>query len=439
MKKYTIITYGCQMNVHESEKIAGALEERGYVENADETTSDVVVFNTCCIRETAEQKAMGNIGALKQIKKKNKNMVIIVSGCMSQQKGYDKLLKEKFPFIDIIVGTTNQSKIGELLDKYLLKHKKIAQIDNTEKPEIVEVKSIARTSYPHAWVNITYGCNNFCTYCIVPYVRGRERSRNYKDILNDINNLLDQGYKEITLLGQNVNSYGSDLDDGIDFAFLLGEIAKIDRKFRLRFMTSHPKDLNEKILDIMASCPNMSKCIHLPCQAGSSKVLAAMNRRYTKEHYLHLVEMIREKLPECAITTDIMVGFPTETEEDFLDTLDLVEKCRFSSAFTFIYSRRKGTIADKMEQIPYKIKQERISRLIKLQNQITAEISDTYLGKTVEILVDCINNKKSGVVCGRTDDNKLVNVKGDESLIGQFINVKITDAKMSALYGEIVE
>ena len=439
MKKYTVITYGCQMNVHESEKIAGILEERGYVQNDDETTSDIVVFNTCCIRETAEQKAMGNIGALKQIKKKNKDMVIIVSGCMSQQKDYDKLLMEKFPFIDIVIGTTNQYKLGEILDAYLLKRKKIAEIDNTEKPAIVETKSIVRTSYPHAWVNITYGCNNFCTYCIVPYVRGRERSRNYKDILKDINNLLDDGYKEITLLGQNVNSYGSDLEDGVDFAFLLSEIAKIDRKFRLRFMTSHPKDLNEKILDIMANCPNMSKCIHLPCQAGSTKVLSAMNRRYSKEHYLHLVEMIREKLPNCAITTDIMVGFPTETEEDFLDTLDLVEKCRFSSAFTFIYSKRKGTIAEKMEQIPYKIKQERISRLIKLQNQITAEISDTYLGKTVEVLVDCINSKRKNTVCGRTDDNKLVNIKGDESLIGQFINVKITDAKMSALYGEIVE
>lgn len=438
MKKYTVVTYGCQMNVHESEKIAGMLESRGYTQNDDEKTSDVVIFNTCCIRETAEQKALGNIGALKQIKKKNKNMVIIVCGCMSQQKDYDKLLKDKFPFIDIVLGTNNLTSLGDELDKFLLNRKKIYAIDYTEKPDIVENTPIARTSYPHAWVNITYGCNNFCTYCIVPYVRGRERSRNYKDILADINSLLSEGYKEITLLGQNVNSYGSDLDDGVDFAFLLGEIAKIEGKFRLRFMTSHPKDLNEKVVDIIANSDNMCKCIHLPCQAGSTKVLSAMNRRYTKERYLDLVDMIRSKIPNCALTTDIMVGFPTETEADFLETLDLVLKCRFSNAFTFIYSKRKGTIAEKMEQIPYKIKQERIARLIKLQNEITKEISDSYLNKVVEVLVDSVSEKNENMVSGRTDDNRLVNIKGTKNLIGQFVKVKITTARMSALYGEII-
>lgn len=439
MKNYTIVTYGCQMNVHESEKIAGALEARGYTSSNDVNTADVVVFNTCCIRETAEQKAMGNIGALKQVKKKNPEKIIIVCGCMTQQKGYDELFKQKFPFVDIVIGTSNLSKLGDIFDEYLLKHKKIRRIDPNEKPEIVENLPIARTSFPHAWVNITFGCNNFCTYCIVPYVRGRERSRDYKDILNDINTLLDEGYKEITLLGQNVNSYGNDFDNGVDFAFLLGEIAKINRKFRLRFMTSHPKDLNEKIVDIIRDCPNMAKCIHLPFQAGNNRVLSLMNRRYTKEHYLGLVNMIREKIPNCSITSDIMVGFPTETEEEFLDTLDVVEKCKFSTAFTFIYSRRKGTIADTMEQIPYKVKQERIARLIKLQNQITDEISQTYIGKTVEVLVDSVNNKLKNTVCGRTDCNKLVNIKGDSNLIGQFVNVKITSAKMAALYGEIVE
>lgn len=439
MKKYTIITYGCQMNVHESEKIAGQIERLGYVKNDDEFSSDLVVFNTCCIRETAEQKAMGNIGALKQVKKKNKNMIIVVCGCMSQQKDYDKLLKEKFPFVDIVIGTANLHKIGSLIEEYEIRRKKIYEIDYTEKPEIVETDTIARTSYPHAWVNITYGCNNFCTYCIVPYVRGRERSRDYKDILQDINELLNQGYKEITLLGQNVNSYGSDLDNGVNFAFLLKEIAKIDKKFRLRFMTSHPKDLSNEVVDIIANSKNMCKCIHLPCQAGSTRVLSLMNRRYTKEHYMSLVNMIRDKIPNCAITTDIMVGFPTETEEDFLDTMDLVEKCRFSSSFTFIYSKRKGTIAEKMEQIPYKVKQERIERLIKLQNQITAELSNEYVGKTFEVLIDGKNDKRPGVLIGRTDCGKLVNMKGDDGLIGSFVNVYIKSAKLSALEGDIVE
>lgn len=439
MKKYTIITYGCQMNVHESEKIAGQIERLGYVKNDDEFSSDLVVFNTCCIRETAEQKAMGNIGALKQVKKKNKNMIIVVCGCMSQQKDYDRLLKEKFPFVDIIIGTANLHKIGSLIEEYENRCKKIYEIDYTEKPEIVETDTIARTSYPHAWVNITYGCNNFCTYCIVPYVRGRERSRDYKDILQDINELLNQGYKEITLLGQNVNSYGSDLDNGVNFAFLLKEIAKIDKKFRLRFMTSHPKDLSSEVVDIIANSKNMCKCIHLPCQAGSTRVLSLMNRRYTKEHYMSLVNMIRDKIPNCAITTDIMVGFPTETEEDFLETMDLVEKCRFSSAFTFIYSKRKGTIAEKMDQIPYKIKQERIERLIKLQNQITAELSNEYVGKTYEVLIDGKNDKRPCVLIGRTDCGKLVNMKGDDGLIGSFVNVYIKSAKLSALEGDIVE
>lgn len=439
MKKYTIVTYGCQMNVHESEKIAGQIESLGYVKNDDEFSSDLVVFNTCCIRETAEQKAMGNIGALKQVKKKNKNMIIVVCGCMSQQKDYDKLLKEKFPFVDIVIGTANLQKIGSYIEEYENRRKKIYEIDYTEKPEIVETDRIARTSYPHAWVNITYGCNNFCTYCIVPYVRGRERSRDYKDILFDINELLDQGYKEITLLGQNVNSYGSDLDNGVNFAFLLKEIAKIDKKFRLRFMTSHPKDLSSEVVDIIANSKNMCKCIHLPCQAGSTRVLSLMNRRYTKEHYMSLVSMIRDKIPNCAITTDIMVGFPTETEEDFLDTMDLVEKCKFSSAFTFIYSKRKGTIAEKMEQIPYKIKQERIERLIKLQNQITADLSNEYVGKTYEVLIDGKNDKRQGVLIGRTDCGKLVNMKGNDDLIGSFVNVYIRSAKLSALEGDIVE
>lgn len=438
--KYKNIIFGCQMNVHESEKIAGILENLGYTATDDINEADVIAFNTCCIRDTAEKRALGNIGAIKPLKKKNKNLIVIVCGCMTQQNGVADTIKEKFPFVDIILGTHNISDLGDKMRQLQLNRKHIIDIKDVEGYIDDESTPMARTSYPNAWVNITYGCNNFCTYCIVPYVRGRERSRNMESILNEIHKLLAEGYKEITLLGQNVNSYGNDLEDkNINFAKLLDEIGKIEGKFRIRFMTSHPKDLSPEVVDIIAKYDNICNNIHLPIQSGSNNVLKQMNRRYTREHYLSLLKMIREKLPaDTGITTDIMVGFPNETEQDFLDTLDLVKQARFASAFTFIYSQRKGTKAAEMEQIDYKTKQRRIGELIKIQNQITAEIGQDMVGHTVEVLIDGINSKYKNTVCGRTDTGKLVNIKGSSELIGTFQNVKITSAKSASLFGEIL-
>ncbi len=439
-KKYYIETFGCQMNVHESEKIAGTLVELGYTEVLERAKADVIVFNTCCIRDTAEKKIFGNIGELKILKKLDKSRIVIIVGCMTQQDGMADLIATKFPFVDIILGTSNlhllKEKIEELLVRRAHKRGKIIDIDKTEKPPVNEYLVPYRTSYPNAWVNIMYGCNNFCSYCIVPYVRGRERSREPKVILEEVRSLVKSGYKEITLLGQNVDSYGSDRTDGANFYSLLKEIAQIEGKFRLRFMTSHPKDLSEEVIKLIAETPNFCKNIHLPVQAGSNSVLKAMNRRYDRERYFYLINLIKKYMPNCGVTSDIMVGFPGETEEDFLDTLDLVERVRYHNAFTFIYSPRKGTVAAKMEQIPYHIKQDRIKRLIELQNKITLEISEQYCGKVMEVLVE--DAPKPGLLCGRTDCGRLVSFKGEKSLVGSFQNVRIDKNKASALIGEIV-
>ncbi|MBO7156319.1 MAG: tRNA (N6-isopentenyl adenosine(37)-C2)-methylthiotransferase MiaB, partial [Clostridia bacterium] len=304
------------------------------------------------------------------------------------------------------------------------------------KPDVIETVTPYRTSYPNAWVNIMYGCNNFCSYCIVPYVRGRERSREPELIIEEVKSLVKAGYKEITLLGQNVDSYGSDRTDGANFYTLLTKLKEIDGKFRLRFMTSHPKDLSEEVIKLIAETPNFCNNIHLPVQAGSNAVLKAMNRKYDRERYFYLIDTIRKYMPDCGITSDIMVGFPGETEEDFQDTLDLVNRVKYHNAFTFIYSPRKGTVAAKMEQIPYVVKKDRITRLIALQNQITLTLSEEYVGKVKEVLVE--DAPKANLLCGRTDCGRLVNFSGDKSLIGQFVNVRIDKNKASALWGEIV-
>lgn len=438
--KYYIETFGCQMNVHESEKVAGILVSLGYEETKERAQAKIIVFNTCCIRDTAEKKIFGNIGELKILKRLDKSRIIVIFGCMTQQEGMAELVASKFPFVDIILGTSNvhllADKIKELEERRARKRGKVIDIDTNERPAVIEDVVPYRTSYPNAWVNIMYGCNNFCSYCIVPYVRGRERSRNPELILEEINSLLKAGYKEITLLGQNVDSYGSDRNDGVNFYTLLKKIAQIDTKFRLRFMTSHPKDLSEEVIKLIAETPNFCNNIHLPVQAGSNAVLKAMNRRYDRDRYFYLIDLIKKYMPDCGVTSDIMVGFPGETEEDFLDTLDLVKKVRYHNAFTFIYSPRKGTVAAKMEQIPYAIKSERIKRLIALQNQITLEISETYVGKVKEVLVE--DAPKEGYLCGRTDCGRLVNFKGNKEMVGQFVNVKIEKNKASALIGEIV-
>lgn len=438
-KKYCVVTYGCQMNLHESEKISGILSGMGMSAVNEPENADVVVFNTCCIRDTAERRALGNIGKMKELKKKNKNLLIVVTGCMTQQNGFAENMKERYQYVDVILGTHNISDLENQIRIRLEKKKRVAAVLDTDGYIDDETTPVTRTSFPNAWVNINYGCNNFCTYCIVPYVRGRERSRDMKSIISECEKLIKDGYKEITLLGQNVNSYGNDVpDENVNFANLLREVAKIDGKFRIRFMTSHPKDLTEDVVKAIRDNDKICNNIHLPIQAGSNSVLKNMNRRYTREHYLGLIEMIRRYLPNCGITTDIMVGFPYETEEDFLDTMDIVEKVRFSTAFTFIYSVRKGTKAAEMPQIPYEIKQNRIKRLIARQNEITEEISKDYVGNVYEILVEGMQEKKNGYVVGRTESGRLVSAKGDESMIGEFKNVKITAVKNAQLLGEIL-
>lgn len=438
-KKYCVVTYGCQMNLHESEKISGILSGMGMSAVNEPENADVVVFNTCCIRDTAERRALGNIGKMKELKKKNKNLLIVVTGCMTQQNGFAENMKERYQYVDVILGTHNISDLENQIRIRLEKKKRVAAVLDTDGYIDDETTPVTRTSFPNAWVNINYGCNNFCTYCIVPYVRGRERSRDMKSIISECEKLINDGYKEITLLGQNVNSYGNDVpEENVNFANLLREVAKIDGKFRIRFMTSHPKDLTEDVVKAIRDNDKICNNIHLPIQAGSNSVLKNMNRRYTREHYLGLIDMIRRYLPDCGITTDIMVGFPYETEEDFLDTMDIVEKVRFSTAFTFIYSVRKGTKAAEMPQIPYEIKQNRIKRLIARQNEITEEISKDYVGNVYEILVEGMQEKKNGYVVGRTESGRLVSAKGDESMIGEFKNVKITAVKNAQLLGEIL-
>ncbi len=438
--KYTNVSYGCQMNVHESEKIAGILEELGYTPAGSIEESDIIVFNTCCIRDTAEKRAFGNIGAVKPIKKKNKDLIVAVVGCMTEQKGYDKIFKEKYPYVDIVLGTGNLNLLKEKIIEKREQGKKTYLTQSCNDP-IDETVPQSRTSYPNAWVNIMYGCNNFCTYCIVPYVRGRERSREPEEILKEVRSLVEDGYKEITLLGQNVNSYGHDFSDRpeVNFANLLKAVSEIPGKFRIRFMTSHPKDLTEEVVDVIASSDKIMNNIHLPVQAGSDAVLKKMNRKYDRAHYLALIDMIKTKLPGVGITTDIMVGFPTETEEDFSDTLDLVRKVRYSNAFTFIYSVRKGTVAATMPQIDYQTKRRRITELIALQNEITKELSEEYIGNVYEVLIEDVNKKYKNAVCGRTESGRLVSCVGDPSLIGTFQNILITEARSASLFGKIVE
>lgn len=437
-KRYLIKTYGCQMNVHESEKIAGQLRDLGYEETQIAEDADVIVFNTCCVRENAEQHAFGNIGMYKKLKKEKKDLVIAVCGCMTQQGEFAKKLSATFPFVDVIIGTYNIDEFGKILQKTVDTKKRVVEILD-KNGDICEEITPYRSSYPNAWVNIAYGCNNFCTYCIVPYVRGRERSRLPENVVDEVKNLVNEGYKEITLLGQNVNSYGHDLKNDVGFASLLDEIGKIEGKFRLRFMSNHPKDLTEDVIEAIKRNPHACHAIHLPVQSGSNRILSLMNRRYSVEKYLSQIESIRKIIPDCAITTDIIVGFPTETENDFLDTVNLVEKVKFDGAFTFVYSKREGTKAAVMDgQIDPETQKDRIMRLIDVQNELNRKESLTYVGKTVEILVEDFDEKKNSYM-GRDERGKMAYFSCDENVIGKFVNVKITSAGGMSLIGEITE
>ena len=435
-KKYRIVTYGCQMNVHESEKLAGILRARGYKEEAaSEEEADIIVFNTCCIRENAENHAYGNIGALKKLKKARPDLLVAVGGCMTQQAGAAEKLRKKFPFVDIVFGTHNLEEFGALLDRKRGRKKAVVEIPDKE-GAVREEDISFRTSYPNAWVNIMYGCNNFCSYCIVPYVRGRERSRAADAVVAEVNGLLDRGYKEITLLGQNVNSYGSDRGE-VSFPQLLRRICAREEKFRLRFMTSNPKDFGEDLVRAIADHRQLCRLVHLPVQAGSDRILRLMNRKYTAKEYLQKVEMLRRILPDCRLSTDIMVGFPTETEEDFRATLDLVRAADFSTAFTFVYSRRSGTAAAQMEgQIPEEVQKERIMRLVELVNAQTRERSLAYRGKTVEILCEDRDEKK-GLYLGRDEFGRMGYFASERDCIGEFVQMRVTDSSGISLMGEV--
>lgn len=438
-EKYHIVTYGCQMNVHESEKIAGILRRIGYGEESGIEDADIIVFNTCCIRENAENHAFGNIGALKKLKKQKPGLLIAVGGCMTQEKGKTEILKKKFPFIDIMFGTLNLEELEQLILRKKTQKKKVIEIREKE-GDIVETDDAYRTSYPNAWVNIMYGCNNFCSYCIVPYVRGRERSRKPDNIVNEVKRLVAEGYKEITLLGQNVNSYGSDGGtDGVTFAQLLDEVASIEGKFRLRFMTSHPKDFNEDVVKVMEKHRKICRLVHLPVQSGSNAVLKAMNRRYTREKYLDEIRMLKSRLPETEVTTDIIVGFPQETEEDYLDTVELVKEVDFASAFTFVYSPRQGTKAATMEgQIPEEVQKERIMGLVDLVNSLTRKKSEKYVGKTVEILCEDYDSKKD-LYLGRDEFGRMGYFRSEKNIIGEFVSLNVTKANGISLFGEIAQ
>ena len=437
-QKYHIVTYGCQMNVHESEKIAGILRRLGYEEESALADADIIVFNTCCIRENAENHAFGNIGALKKLKKQKPELLIAVGGCMTQEKGKTEVLKRKFPFIDIMFGTLNLEELETLIQRKKTQKKRVIEVKEKE-GEIIEFPDAYRTSYPNAWVNIMYGCNNFCSYCIVPYVRGRERSRKPENIIAEVRALVAEGYKEITLLGQNVNSYGSDGGTDFTFAQLLDAVASIEGDFRVRFMTSHPKDFNEEVVKVMKKHRKICRLVHLPVQSGSNAILQAMNRRYTREKYLEEIKLLRTYLPEAEVTTDIIVGFPGETEEDYLQTEALVKEVDYASAFTFVYSKRQGTKAATMDgQIPEDVQKDRIMRLVELVNSLTRKKSEKYVGKTVEILCEDYDEKK-GLYLGRDEFGRMGYFKSEKDLIGQFVWLKITKANGISLFGEITE
>ena len=436
-KYFHITTYGCQMNVHESEKIAGILSRMGYTACDNIEDSDIAVFNTCCIRENAENHAFGNIGMLKKLKAKKRDMLIAVGGCLTQQIGKADTLHDKFPYVDIIFGTHNLNGLEELINKKLRQKKAVIEIDESE-GAICEGETPLRTSYPNAWINITYGCNNFCSYCIVPYVRGRERSRRSADIIREAQGLIAQGYKELTLLGQNVNSYANGTND-LSFPELLKRIAGIEGKFRLRFMTSHPKDFSEELARVIAENPKICRAVHLPVQSGSDSVLKAMNRKYTAADYIKKIEILKKYVPDCAVTTDLIVGFPNESEEDFKATLSLVKQVGFASAFTFVYSKREGTVAAKMDgQIPEEVSKRRIMELIELVNAQTREQTSHYVGKTVEILCEDYDEKR-GKYLGRDEYGRMAYFSSGENKKGEFVRVKVGSANGMSLYGELTE
>lgn len=439
-KKYNIITFGCQMNEHDSETIAGMLQEKGCVETMSRDDSDITIINTCSVRENADKRFFGTLGQLKKLKEKNPEYVACVCGCMMQQQHIIDTIKSKYPWVDIIFGTHNIHRFPELLEKVYSEKKKIAETFE-DSDQIVEGLPAKRLYKHKSFVNIMYGCNNFCTYCIVPYTRGREKSRKPEDIVREITGLVADGVKEVTLLGQNVNSYRGAVESGseCDFADLIYMINDIEGLERIRFMTSHPKDLSDKLIQAFVDCEKLCNYIHLPVQAGSDSVLKRMNRKYTREKYLEVVERLRKAVPDIAISTDIIVGFPGETEEDFEETLSLVRSVKYDSAFTFLYSVRQGTPAAEYEdQIPEEVKHQRFDRLVDAVNADSAEKNAAYKGRIERVLVEGVSKKNENTLTGRTEGFKLVDFEGGRELIGQMVNVEITEGKTFSLTGKIV-
>ncbi len=436
MKNAVIITYGCQMNVNESAKIKRILQNMGYNVTEDITEADAVFLNTCTVREGAATQIYGKLGELMAVKEE-RGTIIGITGCFAQEQGEE--LAKKFPVIDIVMGNQNIGKIPSAIEKIEsgdFKHV-IYTGDEDELPPRLDAEFDSKKT---ASIPITYGCNNFCTYCIVPYVRGRERSVPMSQIIDEVKVFVEKGYKEIMLLGQNVNSYGNDLDSGENFAQLLEEICKVEGDFIVRFVSPHPKDFGDDVIDVIAKNEKIARCLHLPLQSGSSRILKLMNRKYTKEQYIELAEKIKSRIPGVALTADILVGFQHETEEDFLDTLDVVDRIGFETSFMFMYSPRKGTAAAKMDgQLDQEVKKERLQRLIDLQNRKSKEASDSYKGKIERVLVEGPSRKNEEVLTGRTSTNKIVLFAGDKELEGTFVNVKINECKTWSLYGEIVD
>jgi tRNA-2-methylthio-N6-dimethylallyladenosine synthase len=439
-QKYFLTTFGCQMNVHDSEKIAGILEKMGFIKAGAPEEADLVLLNTCCVRENAENRLYGHLGNLKPLKKENPDLIIGICGCMAQLPTVQEKIRESYPYIDLIFGAYNLHRLPELITKIKETGSRVLEV--SLEGEISEGLPVLRADSYRAWVNIIFGCNNFCSYCIVPYVRGRERSRRPESILQEIRELADKGVKEITLLGQNVNSYGLDYpaEERVDFADLLSQVNQIKGLTRIRFQTSHPKDLSEKLIRVMAEAEKVCEHLHLPVQAGSNRILSAMNRKYTREHYLNLVDKLRSKIPDLAITTDLIVGFPGEEEEDFQDTLNLVKQVGYDAAFTFAYSPRVGTKAAKIDpQVPEEVKMDRLYRLIEVVNERAKTSNQRLVGKVETVLVEGPSEKNKEIFAGRTRSNKLVLFppkNPNSELVGKEIKVKIKKGLTYTLQGE---
>ena len=434
--KACVATFGCQMNFKDSEKLIGILNEIGYEETEDEH-ADLVLYNTCTVRENANLKIYGRLGYLSKLKKENSNMIIGLCGCMMQEEHVVEKIKKSYKFVDLIFGTHNIFKLAELLYERLSGQKSVIDIWQGTTEIVEDLPSERKYSFKSG-VNIMYGCNNFCSYCIVPYVRGRERSRKPEDIINEIKKLVSEGVVEIMLLGQNVNSYGKTLENPMTFAQLLQEIEKIDGLKRVRFMTSLPKDLSDELIDLMAHSKKICKQMHWPLQSGSDRLLKIMNRHYDKQHYLEIVDKLRKAIPDIGISTDIIVGFPGETEEDFNETLDVVKKVQYDSAFTFIYSKRSGTPAAEMEnQVPQDVVKDRFDRLLKVVNEISSKKTAKYEGTTQLVMAEDVNSHDPELITGRLSNNTVVHFKGTKDLIGQELKVKLLKAKGFYYFGEI--